>query len=59
MKYGMKESDILSWKAWNNAVNIFWNKIIEFDMQDLFVCLQCGPRPDALVFDGIAQGKGV
>ncbi len=35
---------------------MFWNIIVELDMNELFMCIQCGPRPNTLVFDGRAMG---
>ena len=33
MKFGMKSSDVISLKAWQNAVVVFWKDILNLDMK--------------------------
>ena len=59
MKYGMKEYELISWRAWHSACNEFMNNIFDINQRETFSCISCGPRPEALVFDGIAMGLQV
>ena len=59
MKYGMKEYELISWRAWHSACNEFMNKIFDINQREAFSYVSCGPRPEALVFDGIAMGLQV
>ena len=56
MKYGMKETDVISWKIWHLACLEFLERIVMIDEIETFTCNTCGPRPKALVLDGIAMG---
>ena len=38
LKYGMDESEIVSWNKWRKACNIFWKDILVMDLkEDFFV----------------------
>ena len=56
MKYGMKECDIITWKLWRLACIEFMTNIFTINEREAFYCSLCGPRPKALVIDGIAMG---
>ena len=54
LKYGMDESEIVSWNKLRKACNIFWKDILVMDLKEAFLCTTCGPRPSTLVVDGLA-----
>ena len=56
MKWGMTETKVISWKKWHAACVEFWNNILTIDDKKSFMCVDCGPRPEVLVIDGIAMG---
>lgn len=56
LKYGMDAEDIVSWRKWREACNIFWKDIFVMDLKETYKCDNCGPRPHTLVVDGIAMG---
>ena len=56
MKYGVAESDVISWYAWHKACVEFMSNIFEINEREAFSCLTCGPRPPILVIDGISMG---
>ena len=56
MKYGMNENKVISWNHWRKACVIFITEILRIDEKEVFKCVDCGPRPEVLVFDGIAMG---
>ena len=56
IKFGMDENEVISWKSWRAACVHFVTKILRIDEKEVFQCVECGPRPKALVFDGIAMG---
>ena len=59
MKYGMEETDVISWKVWHIACVEFMEKIVNIDKTETFTCDTCGPTPKALVIDGIAMGMQI
>ena len=56
MKYGVAESDMISWTAWHRACEEFMSNIFEINKKEALSCLTCGPRPPILVFDWISMG---
>ena len=56
MKWGMDPTQVISWNKWHAACVDFWNNILTIDDKKSFVCVDCGPRPNVLVLDGIAMG---
>ena len=56
MKYGVAESDVISWYAWHKACVEFMSNIFEINEKEAFSCLTCGPRPPILEIDGISMG---
>ena len=56
MKYGVAESDVISWYAWHKACVEFMSNIFEINKKEAFSCLTFGPRPPILVIDGISMG---
>ena len=56
MKFGMQESELISWTAWHHAYVEFFTNVLTINEKDAFQCTDCGPRPKVLVIDGIAMG---
>ena len=56
MKFGMQESELISWTAWHHACVEFFTNVLTINEKDAFQCTDCGPRPKVLVIDGIAMG---
>ena len=56
MKYGMKDNEVISWRAWHQACEEFIINILNINQKEAFSCITCGPRPSALVIDGITMG---
>ena len=52
----MQNHEVISWRAWHFACEEFLTKIFNIDQKKTFSCVSCGPRPEALVIDGIAMG---
>ena len=57
MKDGMKETDLIDWRTWHTASVEFLEKIMNIGKKESFNT--CGPRPRALVVDGIAIGMQI
>ena len=43
-------------KKWQKAISIFWNKVLDINMKEMFQCKNCGVRPEMLVADGVSIG---
>ena len=56
MMFGMKSSDVINMRSWQEAVRVFWKDILKLDMKKNFTCDNCGNLPPTLVFDGISLG---
>ena len=56
MKWGMDQTKVIGWKNWHAACVEFWNNILTIDDKKSFMCVDCGPRPEVLVIDGIGMG---
>ena len=56
MKFGMQESELISWTAWHHACVEFFTNVLTINEKDAFQCTDCGPRPKVVVIDGIAMG---
>ena len=41
MKYGMKEYELISWRAWHSGCNEFMNKIFDINQREAFSCISC------------------
>ena len=52
----MDQTKVIGWKNWHAACVEFWNNILTIDDKKSFMCVDCGPRPEVLVIDGIAMG---
>ena len=39
MKYGMKEYELISWRAWHSGCNEFMNKIFDINQREAFSCI--------------------
>ena len=50
---------LLPWYIWNKAVMFFWNQVLDLPLEKLFICDDCGPRPDFLCMDGVSIGMMV
>ena len=59
MKYGMQETDVICWRFWHIACLDFLERIVKIDELETFTCNTCGPRPKALVIDGVSMGMQV
>ena len=55
-QYGAEQDDLLPWFIWNKAVMLFWNEVLNLPLDKLFVCDDCGPRPEVLCMDGVSIG---
>ena len=53
-QYGAKQEELLPWYVWNKAVRIFWKEVLNLPLEKLFICDDCGPRPDYLCMDGVS-----
>ena len=55
-KYGMKEYSLICWKTWYDACVEFLGGVVTINEKECFTCVSCGPRPKALVVDGVQMG---
>ena len=40
-------------------MRLFWKEVLNLPLQKLFICDDCGPRPDYLCMDGVSIGMMV
>ena len=55
-KYGMDESELITWQVWLSACQKFWLEVVTMDLKTAYECVKCGKEPPNLIFDGIAMG---
>ena len=58
-QYGVEQEVLLPWYIWNKAVMFFWNQVLDLPLEKLFICDDCGPRPEFLCMDGVSVGMMV
>ena len=52
----MKEYSLICWKTWYDACVEFLGGVVTINEKECFTCVSCGPRPKALVVDGVQMG---
>ena len=58
-QYGAEQEELLPWYIWNKAVQMFWREVLNLPLEKLFICDDCGPRPEYLCMDGVSIGMMV
>ena len=52
-QYGAEQTELLPWHIFMSSIYLFWNEVLDLDLKKLFLCQNCGPKPEVLYMDGV------